>query len=78
MNLKKKKKKKRKEIKVNVIKDVKNIFRLKNKTDHITCRDTRFDFRLVKENEAIKDRIVRDIRHLFEHEEKDCDKPVRV
>ena len=72
------KKKKRKEIKVNIIKDVKNIFRLKNEIDHITCKDTRFHFRLVKENEAEWNRIVRDIRHLFELEEKDCYKPVRV
>ena len=32
-----------------------------------------------KENEAIKDRIIRDIRNLFQHEEKkNYYKPVRV
>ena len=31
-----------------------------------------------KENEVIKDRIIRDIRTFFEHEEKDYYKPVRV
>ena len=30
-----------------------------------------------KENEAIKDRIIRDIRNLFKHEEEDCYEPVR-
>ena len=36
-------------------------------------------FRLKKENRAIKDRKIRDIRNHFEHEEKeDCFKPVRV
>ena len=36
-------------------------------------------FELKKENQVIKDRIIRYIRNLFEHEEeKDCCKPVRV
>ena len=35
-------------------------------------------FKLKKENEAIKDRIIRDIRALFEPEEKDYYKPIRV
>ena len=30
-----------------------------------------------KENEVIKDRIIRDIRNLFKHEEEDCYEPVR-
>ena len=33
---------------------------------------------LKKENEAIKDRVKRDIRNLFEHEQEDYYKPVRV
>ena len=35
-------------------------------------------FRLKKENETIKDRIVRDIRKLSEEEKEDYYKPVRV
>ena len=35
-------------------------------------------FKLKKENEAIKNRIIRDIRKLFEQEEKDYFKPIRV
>ena len=31
-----------------------------------------------KENKAIKDRLIRDIRNLFEHEEEDYYKPVRI
>ena len=31
-----------------------------------------------KENKAIKNRIIRDIRNLFEHEEENYDKPVIV
>ena len=33
---------------------------------------------MTKENEAIKDKIIRDIRNLFEHEKGDYYKPVRV
>ena len=35
-------------------------------------------FRLEKETKAIKDRILRDIKNHFEHEEENHDKPVRV
>ena len=41
-------------------------------------KDIRNLFRVKKEIKAIKDRILRDIKNLFEHgEEKDCYKPVR-
>ena len=43
----------KKQLEENVIKSIRNFFKLK------------------KENEAIKDRIIRDIRTLFEKEEKD-------
>ena len=33
---------------------------------------------MTKENEAIKDKIIGDIRNLFEHEKGDYYKPVRV
>ena len=35
-------------------------------------------FRLKKENEAIKDRVIRNIRNLLDHKEEDCYKPVRL
>ena len=35
-------------------------------------------FKLTKENEANKNRIIKDIRNLFEHEEEGYYKPVRV
>ena len=35
-------------------------------------------FRLKKENKAIKDRLIRGIRNIFEHEEESYYKPVRV
>ena len=41
-----------------MIKDVKNLFRLNL-------------FRLQRENKEIKDRVIRNIRNLFEHEEEE-------
>ena len=38
----------------------------------------RNSFRLKKENKATKDRVIRDIRNLFEDKEEDDYKPVRV
>ena len=61
----------------NIIKDVRNLFRLKNEMDDTTIKDVRNLFRLSKENKAVKDRVIIDIRKLFEHEE-DYYKPVRV
>ena len=35
-------------------------------------------FRLKKENETIKDIIIKDIRNLFEHEEEDHYQPISI
>ena len=54
--------------KENIIKDVRNLFRLeklKNETTDTTIKDIRKFFRLEKENKAIKDRILRDILETF-------------
>ena len=64
------------------IKDVRNLFRLKNKKKKVIPSDTtvkgiRNLFRLKTENKGIKDRIIRYIRNVFEHEKKYY-KPVRV
>ena len=64
--------------KENIIKEVRNLFRLKEETDETTIKDARFPFRLKKENEVVKDRIIRDVRNLFEYEEENCYKPLRV
>ena len=61
-----------------IIKDVKNLFRLKKEIDDYTIQSIRDLFRLKKENEAIKDRIIKDIRDLFEQEKEDYYKLVRV
>ena len=66
-----------KKIEKNIIKDVRNIFRLKKWIDDTTIKDIRNLFRLKKEKETIKDKIIRDIRNLSEHEE-DYYKSVRV
>ena len=64
----------------NIIKDIKNIFRLKEELNYSAIRNIRNLFRLEKENIAIKDKIYRDIKNLFEHEEDDenCYKLARV
>ena len=41
-------------------------------------KDLRNLFRLEKEIKAIKDRILKGIRNVFEHEEENCYKPVIV
>ena len=60
----------------NIIKDVRNLFRLKKEIDVTAIKDIRNIFRLKKETEAIEDRIIRDNGNLFKHEEED--KPVKV
>ena len=50
--------------------------KLKKETNDAAFKRTRSIFILKKENKAIKDRIIRYI--LFEHEEEDYYKPVRV
>ena len=53
-----------KKLENNIIKE-----RLKRETDDITIKDIRSLFRLKEENEAIKERVVRNIRNFFEYEE---------
>ena len=70
---------KNKKIEDNIIKDVRDPFRLKKEIDDTTIKDIINLFSLKKENEVIKeDRVKRDIRNLFEHEEEDYYKPVRA
>ena len=65
----------------NIIKDVRNLFRLKKEIDDTKIKDIRNLFRLKKEKKVIKGRIPRYIRNIFEHEEEEeenCHKSVRV
>ena len=48
-----------------IIKDVKNLLKLKKEKDQNIIQSIKNLFRLEKENEAVKDRIIRDIRDLF-------------
>ena len=58
---------------------MRNLFRLKKELNYTTIKDMRSLFRLEKETKAIKNRILRDIKNLFEHEEEEnYYKPVRV
>ena len=56
--------------KQNIIKDLRNIFRLKKELNYTAIKDIKNLFRLEKETKAIKDRILRDIKNLFRHEEE--------
>ena len=66
----------------NIIKDVRNLFRLKKlKTETIdtTVKDIENLFRLKKQNTAIKDVSFRNIRNIVENEEEEnYYKPVKV
>ena len=62
----------------NTITDIRNPFRLKKELNYIAIKDIINLFRLEKETKAIKDRILRDIKNIFEHEEESYYKPVRV
>ena len=53
-----------------IIKDIKNLFRIKKEQNYIAITDVTNLFRQEKEAKAIKDRILRDIKNLFEHEKR--------
>ena len=61
--------------KENINKDIRNI---KEEKSYTAIIDKRILFRLEKETKAIKDRILTDIKNLFEHEEEENYKPVTV
>ena len=60
----------------NIIKDIKNLFRLKKAIDDSTTKDVRNLFRRRKGNKTIKDKMIRDIK-VFE-EENNYYKPIKV
>ena len=62
----------------NIIKVVRNVFRLKKELDDITIKGIRNFFRQEKEIKVMKYRIIRDIKNLFQHVEKDYYKLVQV
>ena len=64
----------------NIIKDLRNLFRLKKEKNYTAIKDIRNLFSKQKETQAIEDRILRDIKNLFEHkeEEEKYYKPVTV
>ena len=61
-----------------IIKDIRNLFRLKKEIDDTTFKHIRYFFRMKEVNESIKDRIFIGIIYLFEYEEKDHYKLVRL
>ena len=63
-----------------IIKYIRNLFRLKKEQNYTGIKDIRNLSRLEEGTKTIKDRILRDIKNLFEHEEEKQNyyKPVRV
>ena len=53
-----------------VINGIRNLFRLKKELNYTVVKDIRNPFRQKKGTKSIKDRILRDIKNLFEHEEE--------
>ena len=54
-----------------IIKDARNFFRLIKEINYYAIKDIRNLFKLEKGTKTIKDRILRDIKNLFEHEEEE-------
>ena len=63
-----------------IIKDIKNLFRLKKELNCTAIKDKKNLVRREKETKEINCRILRDVKNLFEHEEEEEKyyKPVRV
>ena len=53
-----------------VIKDIRNLFRLKKEQNYTAIKDIRNLFKLEKGSKAIKDRIFRGIRNLLSRKKK--------
>ena len=67
------KNKEKKDILINNVRiflDERILFRFQKEIDDTTIKDIINLFSLKKESEAVKDRVIRDIRSLFEHEEE--------
>ena len=64
----------------NIIKDIRVLFRLNQELHYTAIKHITNIFRLKKETKTTKDRILRDIKNLFEHEKEEQNyyKPVRV
>ena len=63
----------------NIVKDIRNLFRLRKELNYTAIKDITNLSKLEEETKAIKDRILTDIKNLFEHEEdENYYKPARV
>ena len=60
------------------LEDEKLLKELTKELNYTAIKNLRNLLRLEKDTKAIKDRILRDIKNLFEHAEEDYYKPVRV
>ena len=56
----------------NIIKDIRNLFRLKKELNCTAVKDIVYLFRIEKENKAIKDKILREIQNFPGHKEEEA------
>ena len=54
----------------NIIKNIRNIFRLKKELNYAAIKDIKNTFRLKKEKNVINDRVIIDIWYLFGYHEE--------
>ena len=54
-----------------IIKDIRNLFRQKQEQNDVAIKDIRNLFRLKKKVKGIKDTVLRNIKNLFEYENKE-------
>ena len=66
--------------KENIIKDTRNLFRIKKEQNYTSVKDIRNLITQEKQTKTIKDRVLRYIKNLFEHEkeEENYHKPIRI
>ena len=62
----------------NIINDIRNHFRIKQELNYSGVKCIRNLLRLGKETKTVKDRILKGIKNIFQHEEEDYCKKVRV
>ena len=54
----------------NIIKDIRNLLRLRKELNYAAIKDIKNLFRMEKETKVIKDRILKDIKSLFSVKKK--------
>ena len=62
----------------NIIKDIRNLFRLEKEQNYTPIKGIGNFFKQEKETKAVNDRVLRNIKNLFQHEKENYYKPATV